>query len=50
MKNGYDKRPEYQAGTKKRVSEEYELFVKGDYNYNPNGTTKYDQFCSNPNI
>ena len=50
MKNGYDKRAIYEVGTKARVAEEYELFVKGDYNYNPSGKTKYDQFCSNPNI
>lgn len=49
MKDTYDTR--YPEGTKRRVAEEYELFVKGDYNYNPgSGTTKYDKFCSNPNI
>lgn len=48
MKETYDER--YPEGTKKRIAEEYELFVKGDYNYNPgSGTTKYDKFCSNPN-
>ena len=50
MKNGYDKREIYEVGTKNRVAEEYELFVKGDYNYNYNGTSKYDQYCKNPNI
>lgn len=49
MKETYDTR--YEEGTKKRIAEEYELFVKGDYSYNPgSGTTKYDKFCSNPNI
>lgn len=50
MKNGYDKRSEYEVGTKRRVAEEYELFVKGDYSYDSSGTTKYDQYCNNPNI
>ena len=50
MKEGYDRRPEYEVGTKSRIAEEYELFVKGDYNYDSNGTTKYDQYCNDPNI
>lgn len=50
MKETYNHSREYEVGTKARLAEEYELFVKGDYNYNPNGTVKYNQYCTNPNI
>ena len=50
MKDTYNKNSEYEKGTKNRVAEEYELFVKGDYTYQSTGDTKYNQYCNNPNI
>lgn len=45
MKEQYDTRSEYIVGTKKRVAEEFELFINGDYVYDSKGTEKYDKFC-----
>ena len=52
MKETYNKNPEYVVGTKKRLAEEYQLFVEGDYEYDPFGSTgleKYNAYCQNPN-
>lgn len=52
MKDTYHPDPSYALGTKIRLAEEYELFVKGDYNYNPptySSPVKYNQYCNDPN-
>ena len=48
MKTRYNR--DYPKGTKNRLAEEYELFVKGDYKYENTGTAKYNKLCNNPNI
>ena len=41
---------DYEKAIKNRLAEEYELFVKADYNYEDTNANKYYQLCENPNI